>query len=323
MERESFAFLYQDYFIIYFDILGYKAFFEKHNSTNEIQEYYEKITVGMEALINNIQQQNTYLSPYEDKFSYKIFSDNVCVFIRSRNDKFDLLKFMQIINLTSQIQRFFMFELGLLVRGGISKGKLCDNDKCIFGQGLIDAVTLEAIAAYPRICIPNASVIGDLYNISMNLAFQCRSEVDLIIHKLFLEIYNSLIEVDVQYFYLDYLKDFNIKQFLSDEIKDKLIAFSRESNNGMHDVLVASKDEEIVEYPELVVKLHHEKLLNMLSEYRDYHFNENNEKVLKKLIWILKYHNKVCEKAGLDKFHIKYHLQKDREKRIKKFKLKS
>ena len=53
-----------------------------------------------------------------------------------------------------------MFELGLLIKGSISKGKIIDNCNCILGDGLIRAVTLESQAKYPRIYIPNANVVG-------------------------------------------------------------------------------------------------------------------------------------------------------------------
>ena len=57
---------------------------------------------------------------------------------------------MQII---ADIQRGFVTEYGLFVRGGIKKGPLSFNDDYVFGQGLIDVVAMEEGAQFPRIVI--------------------------------------------------------------------------------------------------------------------------------------------------------------------------
>lgn len=326
MTKTTFAELYKEHYIIYFDILGYKAFFEKCDSIKKLEDYHEKITQGIEIIINDIQEQNRYFGPSPDRFAYRIFSDNICIFIESRNDKYDLLKFMQIINLSSRIQRFFLFSLGLLIRGCITKGKIIDDDKCIFGDGLIDAVTLESQAIYPRIYIPNAKVIGPLLNISLSVACNCRNAVDIITYKLFLEIYNCLIEENEQFFYLDYLRDFDIKQFLTDDIKNKMIEFSKETNSEMAKILEKTKNQKVILYPTKSVILHFRSIMNILLEYSNYHYdgNDNNtRKIVEKIVWVLKYHNKVCDRAKLRKFHIKYHVTKDKDNKIKDFTLKT
>lgn len=326
MAEISFIDSYKEYYIIYFDVLGYKAFFEKSNSIEKIKDYYEKITSGIETIIDAIQEQNKLFIPSSDRFCYRIFSDNICIFIKSTNDKYDLLKFMQIINLSSQIQRFFMFELGLLIRGSITKGRIIDNNKCIFGEGLIDAVMLESQAIYPRIYIPNAKVIAPLFNISIQLAQRCQCEMDLVIYRLFIEIYNCLLEENEQFFYLDYLRDFNIKQFFTDDMKNEMIKFVEQTNNEEAEFLEKTKNQKTVEYPKDAVIYHFINLIKMVSEYSGYHYNGNDDKtqkIVEKLVWTLKYHNKTCEKAGLKDFLIKYNANKDVDNKIQDFKLKT
>lgn len=326
MIETSFMNLYKEYYIIYFDILGYKAFFKQCDSLKKVEGYYKNITNGIENIIDNIEKQNSYFRLAPCRFRYRIFSDNICIFIESDNNKYDLLKFMQILNITSRIQRFFMFELGLLIRGSISKGKIIDNGNCIFGQGLIRAVTLESKAKYPRIYIPNANVVGQLYDVSMKLAFNCQNRADIITYKLFIEIYNCLIAEDEQIFYLDYLRDFDIKQFLDEDIKNEMIEFAEATGNGMAEILKKTKDMSVVPYNKDTMQLHFKSVVNMLSKYDHYRYDgkdNDTRKIVEKLVWVLKYHNITCEKAGLSQFHIKYHAIKAKDKRIEKFVLKT
>ena len=60
----------------------------------------------------------------------------------------------------------------------------------------------------------------------MKLAFNCQSRAVIITYKLFIKICNCLIDEDEQIFYLDYFRDFDIKQFLNKDIKNEMIEFN-------------------------------------------------------------------------------------------------
>ena len=65
-------------------------------------------------------------------------------------------RFLTFITIVADIQRNFILQYDLFLRGGITIGTLSFNDDFIFGQGLIDAVALEEKAVYPRIIIGTA-----------------------------------------------------------------------------------------------------------------------------------------------------------------------
>lgn len=155
----------KEYYIAYFDILGYKEFFRQHS---------EQIPELLSAIHDAIQRTNEHIktanqSPIMREIAnidihVKIFSDNVLLCMEVADnatiEKTRLLAFFQMI---ADIQRGFVNEYGLFVRGGIVKGFISFNDDYVFGQGLIDVVAMEESAQYPRIVIEK-SLIDYLYS---------------------------------------------------------------------------------------------------------------------------------------------------------------
>ena len=157
-----------EYYIAYFDILGYQEFFKE--SPEKAQDFLNTI----HAVISNTQSSvKTFNdSPLISQLANlhihsKIFSDNILLCIETGSD---ILKEKQrvitFIGLVSEIQRKFITEYNLFLRGGITKGKLSINDDYIFGEGLIEAVKMEESTSYPRISI-SSKVINFLEQIQL------------------------------------------------------------------------------------------------------------------------------------------------------------
>lgn len=144
----------KEYYIAYFDLLGYKDFFEKNpqKAGSFLNTIYEAIE-NAKALI-----QGVYSAPIIGEFEkisiqVKVFSDNILLCLERGSTSKECLRFLTFMAITADIQRSFILKYDLFLRGGITIGMLSFNHDFIFGQGLIDAVALEETAIYPRIII--------------------------------------------------------------------------------------------------------------------------------------------------------------------------
>ncbi len=155
-------------YIAYFDTLGYQAFFNE--SPEKAQDFLNIIHSVVSKTQSSVEQFNS--SPLVSQFANlhiqsKIFSDNILLCIDAGSDiikeKSRIITFMGIV---SEIQRKFITEYGLFLRGGFTKGTLSFNDDYIFGEGLIEAVKMEESTSYPRIAVSD-KVISFLEKIQL------------------------------------------------------------------------------------------------------------------------------------------------------------
>lgn len=136
------------YYIAYFDILGYKAFFE--DNENDVFEFLNSNI----KLAKDIVRKTKPNSVFSDiKFIIKSFSDNFIILIEDegKSDGYQEVKVLSY--LLGLFQLRFLKRYKLLVRGSITKGKAYIDNNIVFGEGLIRAVTLEERANFPRIII--------------------------------------------------------------------------------------------------------------------------------------------------------------------------
>ena len=140
----------KEYYISYFDILGYKAFFEdKENNISELLA--SNIAMAMDT-----RKRFSYLLPITNKIHYKMFSDNFIIMLEDGVLPAD--KALSVMcDLTARLQLKFLVDYGIPIRGAITKGQAYIDNTIVFGKGLIDAVGLEASEAiYPRIILDDA-----------------------------------------------------------------------------------------------------------------------------------------------------------------------
>ena len=138
----------QDYYLAYFDILGYKSYFENESDP------YDFLSVIQSAIEDMKKSVNITLSLNDVDVKFRAYSDNFLFYIKHENNELGAMAALAF--LTQQIQRRRLEKYSILIRGGITIGKFYVNKDFIFGKGLIDVYTLEnKFAVYPRIILDN------------------------------------------------------------------------------------------------------------------------------------------------------------------------
>lgn len=144
----------KEYYIAYFDLLGYKEFFRRYpeNVGDFLQDIHNAIS-GTKDYIQGINESFVGSKIGKLEIKTKLFSDNILLCIEKENGQIDYPRFIAFLTIVADIQRNFILKHGLFLRGGITIGTLSFNEDYVFGQGLIDVVALESDATYPRIVI--------------------------------------------------------------------------------------------------------------------------------------------------------------------------
>lgn len=147
----------KEYYIAYFDLLGYKDFFQNHS--DEVENFLQVIHEAVFHTNEYIQSVNT--SPVGAELGklsirIKVFSDNILLCLETTATSIEYPRFLAFLTIVADIQRNYILKYGLFLRGGITVGELSFNEDFVFGQGLIDAVALEETAIYPRIIVGKA-----------------------------------------------------------------------------------------------------------------------------------------------------------------------
>lgn len=166
----------KEYYIAYFDILGYKEFFKQQ--PEKASEFLHAIHDAVNRTNNHtaIANQSPIMSQIgQIEIQTKIFSDNILLCMEALEDKDpkEQIRIIAFLKIIADIQRGFVTEYGLFVRGGIVKGTLSFNEEYVFGQGLIDAVDIEGTALFPRIIIDNSIV-----SLLLNNQYYTQEELD-------------------------------------------------------------------------------------------------------------------------------------------------
>jgi hypothetical protein len=179
---------YEDRVVFFFDILGFRDLiskeFEKNpNNSEKIYEAFEFINKFYEDEIPD---------KYNPSKQITFFSDSLVIsFVYDEPD----LIFSTIC--TIQILLVNLLLRGIVMRGGISVGKLLHNEKYLFGPAFIDAYDIESkIAIYPRIICKDSIIILSQKGKPLNSARQD------------LEIFTQIVRQDTdKFWYIDYIEN--------------------------------------------------------------------------------------------------------------------
>jgi membrane-associated HD superfamily phosphohydrolase len=241
------------------------------------------------------------------------------------DEKYRLISFISIV---AEIQRGFILQCGLFLRGGIVIGDISFNNDYVLGQGLVDAVDSEEKAVYPRIIVSrklveflsqntsytkeeaekaisleekvkNGEYVNeeDIYFYQRMLSLANKEHTCLKISQNLLPCWNDG-EVFVSYLYHFSARDFldrdTIKSILNNIYDTKL---SESNKNELSKLIFEDNTEN-------VLNEHKKQVINELKKYGKYtnlsideiKLAELREKILKKYVWVMAYHNDMCNK---------------------------
>ncbi len=314
------------HYIAYMDILGYKNYLKTNPEKTE--QYLNTILDAVDRVKGNISSFKTVAAEkfqIKGELKLKVFSDNIllCLPVKRGND--EVRRAIAFLLSVALIQRGLVLQHGLIVRGGITTGKLFINDDIVFGQGLVDAVELEKSAEYPCVIV-SPETQKYLFGLRHDVADSYQRIKEIVEkeyhqqqisedEKTFLnenlgyvtkEVYylNSFKQLIRQYdnenAFINYLFDFSISTILGyrfaeyvgkaatrDPEKYKGIV---ETHENYFDILLAHKD----------------FLIKNIKDYCNYDGIDKNdqnaiqqrEKIIKKCVWLLRYHISMCSECG-------------------------
>ena len=145
-----------EYYVAYFDVLGYKEYFKKGGIFT--QKFIDDLCSAIDdtiGVVNNMLASDI-LKLAEMNIEQRIFSDNVLVCLKKENTALEPIRVLTFLQTIIDIQRKFVLEHGMLLRGGISVGSLCIDETHLVGEVLIKVVSMEHAVKYPFIAIDDA-----------------------------------------------------------------------------------------------------------------------------------------------------------------------
>ena len=314
----------KDYYIAYFDILGYKDFFNEQ--PEKVPELLNAIHDAIRRTTNHIGIANT--SPLLHgvagiDIKAKIFSDNILLCMETSEAQHEQVRLFQFIQIVADIQRGFVNDYGLFVRGAIAKGSLSYNDDYVFGQGLIDVVGMEGAAQYPRIVISTSLAEFLLaYHACTQEEYDRAIEIENRYKKgetipeeeqVFYNQTSSLYMAETYYkrfldrmiylwpdnnWILCYINSLDIASLFGENVKNALLQTIQNLSPSDHELLTQQKqdfDNTLLRH-KMRVEEHLVKFGNNADiATDDVKSAEFKEKTLRKYIWVMALHNMLCD----------------------------
>ena len=295
-----------DYYIAYFDILGYRGLFSGNEGQN--CEIIENIITAFNKISNSINQNNSssILQAVDLKIEKRMFSDNIVFCLSVENGASEVFRIMAFLNQICDFQKGLCLEHKIFIRGAIVKDKAYLSEHTIQGPGIIKAASMEEKdAVYPRILL-DASIENAINSNCANdgISQIVGSWLKKIIQvfpddKLFLNyLYNQKSLFDV----LPELQDEKIQTSLLNQLKE--ISISDFTN-----VTVSLKNSSSTKS---ILEKHKNVLIEKIKQYSNYDDVKNQkeadlkERIIKKYHWVLSYHNLMCKLNDEMEFEIKY-----------------
>lgn len=140
---------YQERYILFLDILGFKSLVSRIEKGNKLDlEKLEVITKFLQSMNEEQAIANAQQDLASDKATYSIFSDSVVISVAATKGG--------MISLLARVMGIPMrwMREGIFVRGAITKGRLLHTPEFLVGSAMIKAYDMEStLAQYPRIVI--------------------------------------------------------------------------------------------------------------------------------------------------------------------------
>lgn len=237
---------YEERIIAFIDILGFR---EHINKTIIDPEYFIKIKDALDFIETYSKNDDTIHNL--DGKEITIFSDSIVISypFHALLDAYPLLLEVADIQLT-------MMEKGILMRGGITYGKLVHQGKVVFGPAMIEAYELETTAAiYPRVVVDEKIFMMTQDN-GTHTASEQNDYVHSMLHRdqdgqLYVDFLNQHDQVD------DFERYISAMFTLKEVINVELSAFPKSSVKMKYEWIKNRFNvivEEIISFPELIIE---------------------------------------------------------------------
>ena len=135
-------FAYDQHFVAFFDILGFKDIIAEAKTD---EQAIEQIRFFNDALLIGRRILDKQWSWEVDKFAVKMFSDCLCVSVPAKHENVD-----GFFKGVTYIQASFARNR-IMLRGGVTVGRHYIDDQLIFGEALVRAYKIETSTKQPRI----------------------------------------------------------------------------------------------------------------------------------------------------------------------------
>lgn len=301
---------FSEYYVAYFDVLGYKEAFKKSEDISA--KLIESIKSSIDLMKDLVSIHNTTYGESTEKIpkiEYKIFSDNVLIGYRETKEPLSELSLVSFLRLVATIQRVFFEGFHLIVRGGITKGPLYLTNDFVGGKALIDAVELESTAVYPRIVVANC-ILNELDSFKkQNDLF--KSIIDASCQDLLVRNTDDKISLNYIVSYNPWIMlPKNGSQF---ESVDSSEEFERNCREGRQRKPIYNP--ECLREVFVILKKHKdfvkEKVLEFSLSSNDATKEQERMKILKKYLWLVSFHNEICNHELYKMPDLKIHLKSE------------
>lgn len=332
----------KEYYIAYFDILGYKDFFN-NASEEQVQDIVSMIYDGISGIKSYLNRSSKFsFMSIIDNIEIKFigFSDNFTFAMQVGEGQYEIYKLLAFLSIIADIQRNFIVMYGLLVRGGIVKSTAYIGENIIQGKGIIEAVSMEHKAVYSQIII-DSSIFSDIHRLhflteqeleyggSVQRKINAGLELSSDEQKFMEDVWNRYEEEKLALAWKDniLMRSNDEKPFLNYMYNIGIINYCLEKKipfSEIQDLLQQFNLQNSFKIPkegdaERLIQAHRSVLINKIKRYGSYaDVNINNstevnerEKVIKKYIWLWLYHRKICSLYKLSEYDLRISLDID------------
>ncbi|MEX2410288.1 MAG: hypothetical protein WD607_02765 [Candidatus Paceibacterota bacterium] len=145
-------------FVCFADILGFSQLSIVALKNGNGNSFLSNIRKALTTTYQRVDRHAQGLGD-EAYFSYKVFTDNIVVGYPLRDEKYDYgePEFANILDTFIEFQLGLVLE-GFLVRGGLAYGSHYMDDDIVFGDALLDAVSLDKSGSPPRIALTKSAI---------------------------------------------------------------------------------------------------------------------------------------------------------------------
>lgn len=324
----------KEYYIAYFDVLGYKSFINNNPEKEvELLNTVHSIITKTENTIHDINNSPIATLYGDIRIQSKVFSDNVLICIEVGNDyEKEVTRLITFMGIISDIQKQIITNYNLFVRGGITKGRMSINEVYVFGEGLIEVVEIEKATKYPRIEISpqiieilnkpwlcsqedlnKATLIEKRINNNEDISTDenefyeqtlCKGKREIIKRNL---IQKVIYYCDDGKSCLSYLFCLDVNSIFPKSMVEKTLEIVKKKFPYDYEKYTQSgiNTEEMFDKHKLFVIMGLEKYSDYSSiAIDDIKSFEEQEKILKKYVWAMVYHNCMCERYGKPDYFI-------------------